>query len=206
MTTASRRTDTTGNRRGKRGKVAISLPTQSLADTVLYQDVPVRTDGPTLKLPAFGTAHPRSSAHKLIAMEPFQGDDNLVYVRETYRKLPGLPIKTVNAIDQAALGGETETVTQTVGVDASEPTGGFDVLEATKQQIDGVTAVIVTKKADQPYPMLLGSTVDPQTGIVVQQQKTIVAAGTAGGVSDGWHTEIQPYDKYRSISIASKVA
>jgi len=40
---------------------------------------------------------------------------------------------------------------------------------------------------------------------VVHQKKTIVAAGTTGGIIAGWYTDIQPLDKYRSIQIAQKV-
>ncbi len=141
----------------------------------------------TKEAPGVGSADDQFGEYKLAVPQSVLGEDHQNFeVYRLYKKLPGLPLKTVNAIDQAALGGRTETITTTVGADAPEPTGGFGVLAATKQQIDGSTAVVITKTADMPFPVLEGGSVDPQTGIVVLLRKTIVPAGTPPGVFDGF--------------------
>ena len=60
-------------------------------------------------------------------------------------------------------------------------------------------------------PILYGTSVDEKTGLTIYTEKQFVAAGTLGGLSgptggySGAYREIEPFDKWMSISISSKL-
>lgn len=113
-----------------------------------------------------------------------------------------------DAMDGAALGGETVTSeTPVLTEEATPPEGGFLVLDARQTSLNANQSVQIVKTLDgEEYPILYGSNIDEVSGVVINYNKTYVPNGTEGGIDEnGFYVEIQPRDKWRSIQIASKV-
>jgi hypothetical protein len=55
------------------------------------------------------------------------------------------------------------------------------------------------------WPILLGTEVDPRTGIAITVIKQVVNAGTLGGISGSDYIDVKTIDKWRSIQITSRL-
>lgn len=98
----------------------------------------------------------------------------------------------------------------TTAEDIIEPGSGADALPSLSLTTISAEITQFTKKKKRKrvttiagQPVLSGTHVDEQTGITIDYTKQFVAAGTLGGVSGTTYTEIQPFDKWMSIQIAS---
>ena len=58
---------------------------------------------------------------------------------------------------------------------------------------------------DLEWPELVGTEVDPRTGIVVEIRRQVVNAGTLGGVDVNGYHDAKPIDKWRTLMISSKL-
>jgi hypothetical protein len=79
------------------------------------------------------------------------------------------------------------------------------VSSKTKDLGAGLYSKDTKKLSGTEWPELVGTEVDPRTGIVVEVRRQVVAAGTMGGVSIDGYTDVKPIDKWRSIQITSKL-
>lgn len=92
-------------------------------------------------------------------------------------------------------------------VDAYEdPPEGLRYIGAQTVNLgDGLFSVSWDILDDMEWPELIGTEVDPRTGIAVGIKKKTVDAGTEGGVDgDGYH-DVKPIDRWKSIMISSKL-
>lgn len=80
---------------------------------------------------------------------------------------------------------------------------GFTVLESRVTPLGNGDAIKTTKTLSS-YPTLIGYQYDASLDALVKVTKDVVAAGTAGTFAVGDITEIQPFDKWRSISIRTE--
>lgn len=120
--------------------------------------------------------------------------------------------ESLNLINPAALGARTKEVVSGIGADEELPELDWKTISAEWKWVneDKREQVIVTLD-EEDYPTLIGTQIDEVSGIAVEVKKTFVPNGTTGGITgdlnDGpqTYTEIQGYNKYRSISIASKI-
>jgi hypothetical protein len=89
----------------------------------------------------------------------------------------------------------------------TDPPGGLRYLNSKTTNLgNGLWVVSAGILDDTEWPELIGTEVDPRTGIAVEVRRKVVAAGTTGGVAiDGSYVDVKPLDKWRSIQIASKL-
>jgi hypothetical protein len=94
-------------------------------------------------------------------------------------------------------------------LDVSEPAveSGYDVVSSEVKNLGNGTWFRQTEKLDTAieWPELIGTEVDPRTGIVIAVKRKIVPAGTVGGVGVDGYVDVKPIDKWRSIRISSKL-
>ena len=94
-------------------------------------------------------------------------------------------------------------------LDDSEPVvdAGLIVVSSEVRNLGNGTWFKQTEYLDvaTEWPELVGTEVDPRTGIVVSVKRKVVAAGTLGGVGVDGYVDIKPIDKWKSIRIASKL-
>ena len=118
------------------------------------------------------------------------------------------PVLTSKDVSQEAHGGLVTTTEQVVGLGTAPEAGGLTVLESSVKAISKTKAKKITKTIEE-WPTLTQFHTDEQTGIKTEIRKTVVAASDAteenSGVIDGWWTEFQPIDKFKSVRIESKV-
>lgn len=103
-----------------------------------------------------------------------------------------------------------EIVKLTGYLDSSEPAveEGLDVVNSEVRNLGNSTWFRQTEKLDTAliWPALIGTEVDPRTGIAVGITKQVVDAGIEGGVAmDGSYVDVKSIDKWRSLSISSKL-
>lgn len=141
-------------------------------------------------------------------------DGLYVLVTRIYETLPG-PTLTGQYFDRERAHGAKadETVQRVLASSASIPDLSLTQLDARLEPVDSVVSrkILRSITSGGSQPILSGTHVDERTGIVIPYTKQFVAAGTAGSVTaaDATYsktiTEIQPYDKWISIQIASKI-
>lgn len=94
-------------------------------------------------------------------------------------------------------------------LDVSEPAveSGYDVVSSEVKNLGNGTWFRQTEKLDTAieWPELIGTEVDPRTGIVIGIKRKVVPAGTTGGVGVDGYVDVKPIDKWRSIRISSKL-
>lgn len=97
------------------------------------------------------------------------------------------------------------TITRRVVPDGTTLTGDITIKDGQIVPLGNGKSIEQIQTYEQPFPDLEGTHVDEATGISVHYFKTIVAAGTNGGVSGAFYTEVQPIDKWRSVQIVSSL-
>ncbi len=150
------RRDYAGSPKGKAGKARIDLPTQSLSDQAIVEDVPFQLGQPGFELRPFLTPHPKAPAYLLVNQFPFQGNDQTIYVRQIYKKPSGVPLagNTVGGEFrfQFAKDGVTTTTTQRRPY-GDDPVDGPNVVSGSSQPTDAVESQSTTITADSFVPL-----------------------------------------------------
>lgn len=136
-----------------------------------------------------------------------------VHYRETTRNLgaPTLPVSFQNKeLAGEQFGGEVCKKVITLFDPSATPLTidqGLGVISSAVNQLGDNLFMKATEQLDTAteWPELLGTEVDPRTGITVEIKKKVVAAGTLGGVGVDGYVDVKSLDKWRSIRIASKL-
>lgn len=104
-------------------------------------------------------------------------------------------------------GGGVLNVTQTFDETTISIDQGLMVVNSVVNALgDGLFHKISEQLEDASWPILVGTKVDEETGIVVSYTKQVVAAGSTGGVAGNVYTEITPLDKWRSLKVISQIS
>lgn len=134
----------------------------------------------------------------------------------------------VEMIQEAIHRARLKIVEEVIGVDLSPLTGAqtdqWGVLSILESVVNDGTAASegITYKSSQVTPLgngksikidviyvafatLVQTVVDDKTNLITHSSKTIVVAGTTGGVVGNVVTEVNPVDKWRSIQIVSAI-
>jgi len=156
--------------------VPFRFPTQHGCDFELIEDVPVRAglsaSGASEVEAAYGSPHPKAPEHRLVWQEPVSGRDGALFMRRTYRQLPGA-VLVGEAVRANTWGAAATTTTQDV------PTGtpadsGLNVLESVVEPKDAQIARKRTTSVD--WPVLTGRSLEPQTCTPMTTIRQMVAA------------------------------
>jgi hypothetical protein len=143
-----------------------------------------------------------------LAVEEEQTDTVKKRVTTTNLGAPSLPITYQNQVlggDQ--YGGEVLKRILTLNDVNMTVDQGIGVVSSEVKRLGPTLYIKMTEEWDTAtaWPTLFGTEVDPKYGVVVGVTKKVVAAGTLGGIIAGAYTDVKPLDKWRSITIASKL-
>lgn len=133
----------------------------------------------------------------------------LLYERRVTSLGPiSLPITHTNYETTEEYGGEVLEINLTLDVIGAQAIDqGYRVVSS--ELTDLGNGMVVKRTASIPsnidWPILIGTEVDPRTGIVIGITKQVVAAGAVGGVTPDGYFDVKPLDKWRSLTIASKL-
>lgn len=158
--------------------------------------------GDLLITPLGGGTSVDISGYVLTDIKPDESGANQIWL---FEKLPG-PVYSGKEVSTQFGGGVLTTSIQSVAPNTAV-TGGLRVVEAALKPAGGGKSVL--QKSVLPdgesWPTLKSSEFDQGSGLLVDTEKTVVAAATAqGSIVSGVVTEIQPLDKWRSIQIVGK--
>jgi hypothetical protein len=119
-----------------------------------------------------------------------------------------VPVTITGQETSEVYGGGILDVTVTLDSVSLVPDQGLTVVNSNVTNLGNGYFVKETRKlgADlAAWPANVGTHVNEQYGISVGITKQVVDAGTTGGLAGGTYTEIKSIDKWRSMSIASKL-
>jgi len=104
-------------------------------------------------------------------------------------------------------GGEVTQITGYLDITQPPVETGIDVVSSEVKNLGNGTWFRQTEKwfGVARWPILVGTEVDPRTGIIINITKKVVDAGTLGGIDANGYVDIKPLDKWRSVYIASKL-
>lgn len=83
---------------------------------------------------------------------------------------------------------------------------GYDVIGSEVDPFGDGQALKTTTKLVDGYATLAGTEYDARTGAVITVTKSVVPAGTLGSAAGDTVIEVQPYDKWRSIQVVSRLS
>jgi hypothetical protein len=96
------------------------------------------------------------------------------------------------------------SITEEIVTEGTAADEGFLVKNSTVTALGNGLSIKITVSYTS-FPVFEGTKIDENLRLVLPYTKQIVAAGTAGGIVGATSTEIEPRDKWRSISIASTI-
>ncbi|MDD5349892.1 MAG: hypothetical protein PHQ12_06750 [Chthoniobacteraceae bacterium] len=187
--------------------VPFRFPTQSAVDVELVEEVPVRAGvavtGASELEAAYGSPHPRAPGHRLVWQEPVPGRDGALLMRRTYRRLPGAELAG-EAVRASSWGAAAVTTARDVPAGTPADTG-LNVLESVVEPKDAQVARKRTTTVE--WPVLVGRSVEPQTGTPVTVTRRMVAADAPLPEASPLTLDrkVEEVNKWRSIQIVTSL-